>query len=104
MNEEEVKIGDNVEVINEAYMPGNDEGPLIKEGQRYPVKNTYKCKCGELHVDIGLLSHLNYVTCYKCGEELPNSKFGGVHWCHSSRFMTVHKPETSEEIPTTQDC
>lgn len=104
MNEETLKIGDEVEVINDAYMPGNDEGPVIKNGQKYPVKNTCKCGCGELHVDIGLISHLNYVTCYKCKEDLPNSKFGGIHWTHSSRFVITQRSETSEEIPTVKDC
>jgi hypothetical protein len=97
----EFKVGDQVEVVNDAYMPGNDEGPLIKNGNKYPVKGMFMCTCGELHIDIGLISHLNYVTCYKCREELPNSKFGGKHWTHSSRFAITQKSEISEEIQKT---
>lgn len=93
-----IKEGDSVIVVNDKILPGNDEGPMIKVDQIYPVKRTCECTCGETHVDIGLKSHLNYVTCYKCSEELPESGYGHTHWCHSSRFDKIENAESSEPI------
>ena len=39
------------------------------------------------HWDVGLKCELMYVTSFETGEEL--SKYGGVHWCHPSRFEIV---------------
>lgn len=82
--------GDHVTVINDQILPGNEVGPNIQNGQLWPVIKTHTCACGEEHVDIGILSTLNYVTCYKCEENLPEST--KIHWCHSSRFEKVIVP------------
>jgi hypothetical protein len=72
-------------IIN-SRLEGNDTKPdLVLNGQ-YVVKKEHTCKCGEVHFDVGLKSELNYVTCYKCREVLPDSDHN-IHWCHSSRFL-----------------
>lgn len=107
-SEIEIKAGDELVVIIDAYLPGNDEGPQIKNGQRCLALVVHKCGCGDSHISIAvrdaegtvhnLVSHLNYVTCYKCRDQLPNSAYGGVHWCHSSRFAIYQRSETSSNI------
>lgn len=39
---------------------------------------------GNQHLDVGLKSHLNYITSYETKEDLPRGK--EIHWCHPSRF------------------
>lgn len=82
-----MKQNDEILVINDKVLPGNDRSPDISNGQTYKIKSVHICKCGELHIDIGLTSTLNFVTCYKCREELPRGE--ETHWCHSSRFEYV---------------
>lgn len=79
--------GQQVRVINDQLLPGNDKKPDIKGGDIEIISQLHVCHCGELHVDIGLSSKLNYITCYKCQEELPGGHTH--HWCHSSRFELV---------------
>lgn len=90
--------GQQVRVIFDKLLPGNSIGPDIKNGDIYPVKGSYTCKCGELHLNIGLESELNSITCYKCRESLPLSDV--IHYCHSSRFEPVEspKPESRYDI------
>ena len=97
----DIKQGDKVIVINDDYLGTNDEKPPIKKEQTHLVAVVHQCGCGESHISLfGVISKLNYVRCYKCGEELPNSQFGGQHWCHSSRFIVDRSDETSEEALT----
>lgn len=71
-------------VVNDQVFEGNEIGPDIKNGQGYSAGDVFTCGCGEQHVNIGLESKLNYVTCHKCREKLPDGDT--IHWCHSSRF------------------
>lgn len=82
-----MKKEDKVEVINDRVLEGNERCPDVANGQIYEIKNVYICRCGEEHVDIGLTSTLNFVTCYKCREDLPDGD--KIHWCHSSRFYQL---------------
>jgi hypothetical protein len=81
-------VGHQVRVVFAGILPGNSIGPNVTNGEIGIVKESYICKCGEEHLDIGLRSKLTSVTCYKCREDLPGSD--SVHWCHSSRFELVN--------------
>jgi hypothetical protein len=100
MNNEAKKL---VMCTNITPFTGNTIAPPLEKERSYEIRNEYTCKCGELHYDVGLHTNnhlipgqyvVNFVTCYKCREELP---FSNVHtlptdlqnpvwWCHSSRF------------------
>lgn len=86
--------GLTLRVIHDKILTGNDVGPDIKNGITYVALDTYTCNCGELHIDIGLKSIYNSISCYKCGEELPNGS--EVHWCHELRFEIIHPAEDLE--------
>ncbi len=60
--------------------------PLVLD-QTYEVKGVTVCKCGQDHIDVGLKSKYNFISCYKCGHEI----IGGdkIHFCHPSRFVKV---------------
>lgn len=72
--------------INNKPLEGNDVAPPLEVGKDYPLLNTFVDKKGNPHYDVGLISKHNYVTSFETGETLPNSKIGGTHWCHPSRF------------------
>lgn len=84
---------DVVKVIKTDVLPGNKIAPPFKLSEHYTIKSTHVCKCGELHIDVGLVSEINFVTCHKCREQLPNGQPEGSanHWAHSSRFELVHQ-------------
>ncbi len=73
--------------LNEDPMPGNDKGPDLLLDKMYQLKQIHTCSCGEKHFDVGLVSSLNYIECYKCREDLPLGN--EIHWCHSSRFKEI---------------
>lgn len=64
--------------------PGKEHAPPLELGEEYTILRVYTCGCGEKHYDAQLKSKLNWVTCHKCGEELPDGMTW--HWAHSSRF------------------
>lgn len=78
------KVGDSVNVVNAAILPGNEEGPKLKEGDRMEVKAIVLDSAGNQHLDVGLVSELSYVSSYETKEQLPNGD--SIHWCHPSRF------------------
>ena len=71
--------------INITPMQGNSVAPPLKLEGKYELKESYICECGQSHFNVGLTSIYNFVSCYKCGEELPDSD--SIHWAHSSRFV-----------------
>lgn len=85
-----------LEAANVQPMPGNEIAPPLILGDAYPFQKEHICGCGEKHFDVGLLSKVNFVTCYKCEEKLP----GGdkIHWCHASRFVRPQSAIGTEEI------
>jgi predicted SprT family Zn-dependent metalloprotease len=87
----EIKQGDHLRVVNDKYLPGNDVKPNLENGEVRTAKNTYTCKCGELHIDVDLPSDWNYISCHKCDEQLPEGD--KIHWCHSSRFEIIQNEE-----------
>jgi len=68
--------------INTDILPGNEISPSLELNKEYNLIDIYTCECGEKHYNVGLKMEVNYVRCYKCEEELPDTN----HWCHSSRF------------------
>lgn len=77
--------GDALKCVNVKPLTGNSIAPMLEMDKVYKVDKTFVCKCGELHLDVGLISELNSVTCFKCRQDLPG---GDVHhWAHSSRFI-----------------
>lgn len=61
--------------------------PAVKKGESYILKQSCLCGCGQAHFDVGLVSKLNYVSCYKCGRSLPDGD--KIHWANSSRFIHI---------------
>lgn len=76
--------GDVVTCIDKKPFPNNTIAPAVVEGEIYTIKRKHICKCGESHLDVGLESEVETVTCYKCREVLPDSSL--IHWAHISRF------------------
>jgi hypothetical protein len=74
--------------INDGVLASSGIKPKLKKGETYQTRNSCECGCGQLHYDVGLRSTHNYITCYKCGADLPNSGVGGIHWANSERFIT----------------
>jgi hypothetical protein len=86
--------------INNKPFEGNDVAPPLEVGKDYPILNVIEDKKGNKHYDVGLKSKHNYITSFETGETLPNSKIGGVHWCHPSRFQHPAEPLVPVEEQT----
>jgi hypothetical protein len=71
---------------NTAPLPGNTIAPPLELNKSYQEVNRYTCSCGQVHIDVGLKSQHNYISCYKCKEHLPQTQ---VHWCHPTRFAEL---------------
>lgn len=80
-------VGDNVEVVNNTPLKGNENCPKLTIGDSYKVKGITLDKKGNQHLDIGLESNLNFVISYETKEELPQGHL--IHWCHPSRFILI---------------
>lgn len=87
MGVEKFKLGDKIKCVNDSPLSGNTVGPDLVIGEEYPVRNICIDKQGNQHIDVGLLSELNYVKSWDTGEELPQGDV--IHWCHPSRFTLV---------------
>lgn len=77
-------IGDEVLCVEDRILEGNDYGPEVYKGKTYTIKDICLDKDGNQHLDVGLVSKLNYVRSFETKEELPNGN--KIHWCHPSRF------------------
>ncbi|HEY0979898.1 MAG TPA: hypothetical protein VGE18_00610 [Candidatus Paceibacterota bacterium] len=77
-------IDQEVVCVNASPLPGNEIGPPLKEGKKYPVHNIVLDSEGNQHLDVGLKSTYNYISSYETEEELPNGN--KIHWCHPTRF------------------
>lgn len=80
--------GDKLTVINNKPLHGNEVAPPLIEGNEYVARQIHICQCGQDHVDVGLKSKYNWITCYKCKKELPKGET--IHWCHPTRFEKVN--------------
>jgi hypothetical protein len=87
----EIKIqsGQSLTCINDGYLKDNEYKPNLKKGDVYQLKRSVTCGCGQIHYDVGLTSTLNYISCYKCREDLPEASSGKTHWANSSRFIVA---------------
>jgi hypothetical protein len=85
MAEVNISVGDKLIVVNVAPLEGNDKAPPLKLGEMKEAKSVHICSCGSKHIDVGLVSELNFVRCHECKEEL--HKGDQIHWCHPSRFI-----------------
>ena len=68
--------------INTVPLEGNDIAPPLVKGAVYTIKSVHVCQCGQEHFDVGLQLLHNFVRCYNCKKELPDT----THWAHPSRF------------------
>jgi len=74
----------SLKCVNDGMLAGSGYKPAVKTGENYSLENSCLCGCGQVHYDVGLVSKLNYVSCYKCGRNLPESD--KIHWANSTRF------------------
>lgn len=82
-----MKEEDNIKrviCINTDILAESGHKPEVVLDKVYNVLEEFTCKCGQIHYDIGLKTKLNFITCYKCKEELPIKE--DIHWCNSIRF------------------
>ena len=91
-----IKIGDKLIVLNKEPLPGNKIAPPLQieedvDGgmklKQYEALEVFTCACGQTHINVGLTSVQNYISCYNCTEELPRGT--EIHWCHPSRFKVI---------------
>lgn len=78
-------IGEDVTATNIEPLGDNDYAPDLELDKKYPIKNICEDSEGNQHLDVGLVSKLNYITSFETGEHLPNGD--KIHWCHPSRFI-----------------
>ena len=79
-----ISVGQSKKCINAKPLKGNDVAPDLEEGKEYEIVRVIACSCGSAHIDVGLKSRHNYISCHTCKAELPNGDV--THWCHPSRF------------------
>lgn len=77
--------GNKLKCIFNTALPGNKNAPPLELAKEYEVKDLCTDSMGNIHVDVGIVSELNYVTSYATKEELP----GNAHWCHPNRFVSA---------------
>lgn len=70
-------------------LKGNTIGPPLLAGENYLIIDIYACRCGQQHIDVGLKSEYNYITCYTCQQMLPQGE--KIHWCHPIRFEKTNR-------------
>lgn len=83
---EEFQPMDLIKCINEDPLEGNSIAPPVKVGGDYSIFEVLICpSCGSKHLDVGIESAINWITCFECKKELPRGD--QIHWCHPSRFV-----------------
>lgn len=80
----EFKVDETVLAVNNEPLEGNTKAPKLEVGKKYTIKGIIQDKEGNDHIDVGLVSELEYVTSWETKEELPDGD--SIHWCHPSRF------------------
>lgn len=80
----EFELGELVHVVKLSPLLGNTIAPPLRDlGREFAIIGIYICKCGQHHINVGLNSEYNYISCYLCKVALPSET---IHWCHPSRF------------------
>lgn len=77
------EVGEIVEVFNIEPLPGNDKAPALILGEKYKILKIILDSQGNQHLDLGIVSNLNYVRSYETKEDLPDGN--KIHWVHPSR-------------------
>lgn len=80
-------IGQEVRCINNAPLKGNEIAPSLIVGEKYTVKQIIFDSAGNQHLDVGIVSEVEYVRSYETKEQLRNGHL--YHWCHPSRFESI---------------
>ena len=80
-----IKVNDILICKNDKPLEGNDLGPPLELEEEYEAQELYKCSCGQAHINVGLISNYNWISCYNCSSQLPYGDT--IHWCHPSRFV-----------------
>ena len=62
------EVGQTVKATNIAPLAGNDRSPNLELNKDYPVKQIILDSKGNQHLDVGLVSELNYVTSWDTKE------------------------------------
>lgn len=81
------EVNQKVKCINIDILKGNEIAPKLELGKEYTIETLVLDSKGNQHLDVGLVSDLNWVTSYETGEKLPKGDL--IHWCHPSRFEVV---------------
>lgn len=81
------EIGNKVKVVNVKPLGGRDTAPKLVLEEEKTVVGICLDRAGNQHLDVGLVSDLNYVTSFETGEQLPNGNL--IHWCHPTRFELI---------------
>lgn len=81
------KIGEIVRPIFFEPLPGRRIAPKLIPNTEYPVKSIMYDSKENPHLNVGLISEVNFVTSYETGEELEESD--KIHFCHPIRFELV---------------
>lgn len=74
--------GDNVIVVKIEKLPGNSMASPLKMGNKHVVLSTTTCSCGKQHLNLGLASEYNSISCHSCKKDLKDGD--KIHWCHPS--------------------
>lgn len=88
------KVGDTVRCINNLPFHDREVGPPLVDKGIYLVREIVTTKGDNDHLDVGLKSKYNYVSCQATGMHIPRGE--EIHWCHPSRFE-AHVGETADK-------
>lgn len=78
------KVGDKVVCIIDKALSKSGEGPAVKIGEEYTVKEIITTRGDHDHLDVGIRSQLGSVSCLETGDIIPRGNI--VAWAHPSRF------------------
>jgi hypothetical protein len=67
----EIAVDDVLICNNKEKLKGNDVAPPLELGKEYKALEVITCGCGKKHINVGLKSEYNWVSCHSCGEKLP---------------------------------
>lgn len=82
------EVDDEVEIINQDPLPGNNVNPPVKIGERYKIKNIVLDRLNNQHLDLGLKSKYFFITSWETMEQLPEGD--EIHWVNPIRVKLVN--------------
>ncbi len=88
------KIGDRVKCINNSGKSSN-----LKKGREYVIYNIKTCECGEVNLDVGVISPVDTLICTLCRHSEP--VIDSVDWCNSKRFIKIQEKKEYISVSTT---